>query len=75
MLCVDRVACGNCVCPEADCYVVVNVLLCLQVEQVRTLRFGSFVGSGGAGVACLGYQQNLRIACSRSGADRRWGVS
>ena len=75
MLCVGRVTCGNCVCLEADCYVVANVLLFLQVGQVRTLRFGSFAGLGGAGAACPRYQQDLWIACSRGGADRSWGVS
>ena len=57
MLFVDRVACGNCVCPEADCYVVANVLLYLQVGQDRPIRFGGFGGSGGAGAACPGYNK------------------
>ena len=75
MFFVGRVACGCCVCLEADCYVVANVLLCLLPGQVRSLRFGSLDGSGGAGVACPGYQHDLRIACSRSSADMSWGVS
>ncbi len=45
MLFVGRVACGNCVCLEADCYVVANVLMCLQVGQVHPIRFGGFAGS------------------------------
>ena len=70
MLFVGRVACGYCVCLEANCYVVANVLMCLQVGRVRTLRFGSFAGYGGAGVACLGYHSNKTYGLPVVGAVR-----
>ena len=49
---VGRISCGCCVCLEADCCVLANLLLRLQVGQIRTMGFGNFARSGGACAAC-----------------------
>ena len=69
VLCIGRAFCVDCVRSEVDCCVVVTVLMCLPVAQVRLTRYERLVGSRCAGAECTGYHHYFWSAWMRSGVS------
>ena len=71
VLCTGR---AFCVRSEADCCVVMTVMMCLSVAQVRRARFERLDGFGYVGAKCTGGHQYFWSAWMRIGVSGIWSV-